>query len=150
MMHLLDVVEGLLICEEAAFLEVEMNQSSKNLAAAPLLSPLISLLFLLIEVPCVANQLNAPMLFPLEPSTNFKSVIRVSTSRAYLALSSGGLNKYALGLLLIPPFSRFPKKSSRYVYVGQATWKNWVILVYERTNQSSPLLRKIEPGLRLS
>lgn len=87
---------------------VEENQSSKNLAAAPLLSPLMSLLSLLMEVPCVANQLNAPMLFPLLPSTNFRSVICVSTSRVYIALSSGGLNKYALGLLFTPPLSNSP------------------------------------------
>lgn len=74
-------------------LVVKVNQSSKNLAAAPLLSPLISLLSLFIEVPCVANQLNAPMLFPLSPLMNFKRVISVSTSVEYRALSSAGLTR---------------------------------------------------------
>ncbi|XP_022946548.1 alcohol dehydrogenase-like 7 isoform X1 [Cucurbita moschata] len=66
------------------------TQSSKNLAAAPLLSPLMSLLSLLIEVPCVGNQLKAPRLFPLPPSTTFTRLISVSTLVGYRARSSGG------------------------------------------------------------
>ena len=52
-MILLDLLEELVTGVEDE-LVLEVNQSSKNLAAAPLLSPLMSLLFLLMEVPCVA------------------------------------------------------------------------------------------------
>lgn len=93
--------------EEDSFLE--LNQSSKNLAAAPLLSPLMSKLSLDIEVPCVAYQLKAPMLFPLAASTNFRRVISLSTFSGYRALSSAGLSRYALGLLFIPAFSTSPE-----------------------------------------
>lgn len=70
-----------------------LNQSSKNLAAAPLLSPLMSVLPGLMDVPWVANQLKDPMLSPVPPSTNFRRVISGSTSLGYLALSSAGLNR---------------------------------------------------------
>lgn len=92
--------------KEDSFLEV--NQSSKNLAAAPLLSPLMSKLSLDIEVPCVAYQLKAPVLFPLAASTNFRRVISLSTFSGYRALSSAGLSRYALGLLFIPALSTSP------------------------------------------
>lgn len=90
-------------------LALEVNQSSKNLAAAPLLSQLMSLLFLLMEVPCVAYQLKAPMLFPLAPSTNFRRVIWVSTLYGYPALSSAGFNNRHLGFCLFPHFPRLLK-----------------------------------------
>lgn len=73
--------------------EEEENQSSKNRAAAPLLSPLMRRLFLLMEVPWVANQLKAPTLFSLASSTNFNRVMRGSTLLGYLALSSAGFSR---------------------------------------------------------
>lgn len=94
-------------------LVVEVNQSSKNLAAAPLLSPLMSLLSLLMEVPWVAYQLKAPKLFPVALSTNFNRVISLSTLDGYRALSSAGFSRYALGLLFIPAFSTSPAKQTK-------------------------------------
>lgn len=96
------------------FPEADRHQSSKNLAAAPLLSPLMSRLSRLMDVPCVANQLNAPMLSLLLLSTNFNSVICVSTLVGYRALSSAGLSKYALGLRLMPALSTSPIKNRSY------------------------------------
>lgn len=114
-MNLLDLLEELVTRVEDD-LVLEVNQSSKNLAAAPLLSPLMSLLSLLMEVPCVAYQLRAPMLFLLAPSKNFNSVIWVSTLIGYRVLSSAGFNKYALGLLFIPAFSTSPTKSHIFFF----------------------------------
>jgi len=91
----------------------EANQSSKSLAATPLLSPLISLFWLLMEVPCVGNQLNAPIFLPLAPSTNLIRVICVSTFVGYLALSSAGFCRYALGLLFIPASFTSPTRTNK-------------------------------------
>jgi len=68
-MNLLDVLAGLVIGVEED-LALEVNQSSKNLAAAPLLSPLMSLLSLLMR--CVpsegSNALSACTINKLEKS----------------------------------------------------------------------------------
>lgn len=127
------------------FVAVEVNQSSKNLAAAPLLSPLMSVLSLLIEVPWVANQLKAPILFWLVPSTNFKSVIRVSTSRGYRDLSSGGLNRYALGLRFTPALSKSPTKMS---WSFPYQFKIYITPSRKYNDENAPVLMKMEPDLR--
>lgn len=83
-------------------------QSSINRAAAPLLSPLIRELVRLMDVPWVANQLKLPT-GPHSLSTNFRSVMLLSTLYLYWLRSEAGLFRYALGLRFTPAFSSSPE-----------------------------------------
>ncbi len=82
------------------------NQSSINREAAPLLSLLISSFVRFMAVPWTGNQLNEPT-GPHSSSTNLSRDMFLSTSYLYIARSSAGLFKYALGLRLM-----FVSKSS--------------------------------------
>mmetsp|Transcript_2058 Transcript_2058/g.6662 ORF Transcript_2058/g.6662 Transcript_2058/m.6662 type:complete len:239 (-) Transcript_2058:2783-3499(-) len=86
--------------------------SSMNSAAAPLLSPLISLFVLFIEVPWTANHENAPMPRPSSSSTR-SSVSSLSTSSSYMSRSHCGFFAYAVGLrfTLAPSTLVFPARS---------------------------------------